>query len=328
MKYGDKHPKVKYLKENIAKMGKSLDGQPLEDSEAIGPASVKIIEQASVPLEPTGMSKTVTFLLAFVMSIFLGVMLAFVFEYADQTLKTPRDVEQALNLSCLGSVRRKGFWQNALINFSRKPTAYSQSLQTVCDHLFLVLKEKGMGSLQLSSTLKTEDSKTLAANMAAYIAGSLKHKVLLVDADLRVPALHKVYKMKNDKGLTDYLEGKAGFNEILHPVADNLTMVAAGSTALNPIILFDSDKMDAFMKEAKAAYGLVLVRSSAMRNHKDPTVLSRHVDGLLVIVDAGKVRRQVIQNAFEPMRDKTRNLLGVILVNRKYNIPKWIYDRV
>ncbi|NTV29156.1 MAG: lipopolysaccharide biosynthesis protein [Candidatus Omnitrophica bacterium] len=328
MKYGEKHPKVMYLKDNIAKMQKSLDGQPLEDIEAIGPASVKIIEQASVPLEPTGMRKQVTFMLAFVMSIFLGVMLAFVFEYADQSLKTPRDIEQVLGLSCLGSIRRRRFWQKPLVNFAAKPTAYSHSIQSLCDHLYLVLKEKGIASLMIVATMKLEDALTVVVNMAAYISGSLKHRVLVVDADFRVPAVHKVYKVKNDNGLADYLEGKVAFKDLVKPVTDNLAVVAAGDTELNPIILLDSDKMDVFMKEAKASYDFVLVRSSAMRNHRDPSVLIKHIDALLVIVDAGKVRRLVAQKAFEPLQNKARHNLGALLVNRTFPIPKWIYDRI
>ena len=122
MKYGDKHPKVLSLKENITKMVKKLDGQPLDDIDAIGPASVKIIEQASVPLESSGMSKAVTFLLAVAMSILLGVMLAFVFEYADQTIKFPRDIDQTLDIPCLGSIRRRRLLEKPLLDFSKKLT--------------------------------------------------------------------------------------------------------------------------------------------------------------------------------------------------------------
>ena len=87
LQYGDKHPIVMQLRDNINKMIQNLSGEPLPAVDAIGPASVKIIEQAQVPLYPTGTSKRIVIFFALIMSLFFGVMLAFGFEYVDQKLK-------------------------------------------------------------------------------------------------------------------------------------------------------------------------------------------------------------------------------------------------
>jgi uncharacterized protein involved in exopolysaccharide biosynthesis len=104
LKYGEKHPTAVQLKENIEKMSKNLNGAPLPDVEAIGSASVKIIEQASIPRYPAGLPKPVILILAIIMSVFLGVMLAFACEYLDQTFKSPREVESFLGIPYLGAI--------------------------------------------------------------------------------------------------------------------------------------------------------------------------------------------------------------------------------
>lgn len=107
LQYGEKHPTVAQLKDNISKMIKNLTGETLSNIEAIGPASVKIVEQAQVPLQPTGTNKRITLLIAFFMSPFLGIMIAFGFEYLDHTFKSPQDVETFLNLPLLALSPKK-----------------------------------------------------------------------------------------------------------------------------------------------------------------------------------------------------------------------------
>ena len=118
---------VSQLKNTIADMEKRLSGEPLPNIDAIGPASVKVIEQADLPLEPEGPSKSVIMVLGMFMSVFLSIMLAFMFEYMDQSFKTPRDIEQALSVPLLGSVRRR-----------RRPRP--ELYRELADHLFLLNK--------------------------------------------------------------------------------------------------------------------------------------------------------------------------------------------
>ncbi|MFH0753880.1 MAG: Wzz/FepE/Etk N-terminal domain-containing protein [Candidatus Omnitrophota bacterium] len=328
LKYGEGHPKVAYVRDNIAAMEKTLDGQPLDDVTAIGPASVKVVEQAMVPIKPTGSSKSLTFLLAIMMGCFLGIMLAFIFEYADQTVKTPRDIDQALGIPCLGSIRNKRLWASRRVDFQKKLTAYAYSYQMVCDQLYLLWKEKNVASIMVASTLKTENNPLVIANMSAYITTKLERKVLVIDADFHAPMLHKTWKLDNAKGLVDYLLGKSDLKSITHVVNDKLSVIPAGVTAINPILLYESGKMADLLTAMKKNFDTVIIRSSALRNHRDPAILAKYTDGVLVVIEDGKVRKQVMQAAFADLKALPHKNWGALIVNRNYPIPRWIYNRI
>ena len=128
------------------------------------------MEQASVAMEPAGAPKALTFALAVVMSIFLAVMLAFVYEYTDQTFKSPEDVERGLGIPFLGGVRKNA-----------DPGEY----QNVSEQIYLLMKDKRLQTLLMTSSRTGEGVTTVTHSIGKYIAANLGHKVLIIDANPR-----------------------------------------------------------------------------------------------------------------------------------------------
>lgn len=313
LKYGKDHPTVLQLKDNIEKMTRSLNGHPLSDIEAIGPASVKIIEQATVPIRPTGIPKAMTLILAVFMSMFLGVMLAFVFEYLDPTFKSPIDIESYLNLSYLGSIPKK---------------ADLDSYHDLADQVYLLLRDKNMKSLLIAGISQGEAVTSTVVNLGNYLSKISGHKVLIIDANFRNPSIHKAFKLSESNGLSQVLENKINFDDAVKDLGANLFVLVAGKTALNPITLLESRTMADIIRLAKERYEVVLVDCADLGNYKDSVVLSACLDGVALTVSEGKTRRQPVNAALTPLRQKNVNVLGVILRNRSYVIPQAIYDRI
>jgi len=313
LKYGDKHPTTIQLKDSIEKMVKNLTGQPLPDIEAIGPASIKVVEQASVPMQPTGLPKTLTFVLGVFMSIFLGVMLAFTCEYLDQTFKFPFDVEKYLGLPYLGSIPK-----DADISY----------YHDLADQIYLLMKDKSLKSLLLSSSLANEGATQTIVNLGTYLSKSAGHKVLIIDANLRNPSMHKLFKNPETQGLVDVLEGRLSFDKAVKDVGSHLNILVAGKTNLNPVTLLGSKAMAEVIKDAGKDYDVVLIDCAPLSNFKDAAVMSSFVDGVALVITEGKTRKQVVKNAITPLEQKKANLIGVILNNRTYPIPERIYKRV
>ncbi len=313
LKYGENHLSYMQLKDTIDKMVKSLNGQPLPDVEAIGPASVKIIEQANVPLKPSGPSDIVYIVLAAFMSIFLAVLLAFVFEYADQTFKSPRDVETALCLPFLGSLPKK-----------RKFISY----HTLADQVYLLMKDRQLKSLLITSAKADEGVIDVVSNLGVYFSKHAGYKVLLIDTNLRDPKLDKVFKVPNELGLTDVLEGKATFDKAQVTIEKNLHLLPAGITLLNPITLLDSNMIQGFLKWVKEKFDIILINGTPLQECNDSIALSVFTDAVSLVINEGTTRRQAVKAAIAPLEEKKANILGVILNNRTYSIPKPIYDRV
>ena len=324
IKYGDKHPSIQQLKDTIVNMSKNLSGQIIPNIEAIGPASVKIFEQAIPGLRPIGTSKKITIILAFFMSIFLGVMLVFVFDYMDQTFKSPQEVERLLNTPVLGSIPKMERKRKVVIKDTDKKTPYTYAYQILSDQIYMLMKDRKIKSLTLTSALAQEGVSTIIANVGTYLAKKAGHKVLIVDANLRTPKIHALFNIKNDIGLGQVLEGKAQSDKIIHNLGENLFVVSAGNTELNPVTLLDSSVMTDFLQKAQEIFDIVLIDCSELKDFKDAVLLSSRTDGTAFVINEGKTRKQVIQKVIGIL-DKDK-MLGVILNKRTFSIPKVIYD--
>ncbi|MDD5432020.1 MAG: polysaccharide biosynthesis tyrosine autokinase [Candidatus Omnitrophica bacterium] len=329
LKYGEKHQSVIQLKDNIERMIKNLDGKPLPDVEAIGPASVKIIEQATVPLRPVGLPKSTTLLLAFVMSVFLGVMLAFTCEYLDQTFKSAVEVERYLNLPFLGFIPRRLKKHKSSIVNTKREAMLARAYNNLSEQIYLIMRDRNFKSLLLTSALRLEGVSTIAHNMGMYLSNSAGHKVLIIDANLRnTTSVGVKAKTLKGPGLTDVIEGKVTFEKAVHALNAKFHVLSAGETELNPITFFDSVAMQDLIKHVKEKYEIVLIDCSDLISFKDAAVLSAYVDGTVLVVNENKTRRQVVKAAIVPLEQKKANILGVILNNRTFPIPEKIYQRI
>lgn len=313
LKYGEKHATVIQLQAFIDKMEKALNGQPLPNIDAIGPASVKVIEQANVPLQPVGPSPVLIFILAFFMSIFLGIMLAFMFEYMDQTFKSPQDVETYLDRPYLGAVPRKA---------RQKQVSY----ENLAEQILLLSKDKNLHTLMFTTAEASDAAAHIVVNLGKFLAEK-GHKVLVIDANFQHLTFKKYFNLTKGPGLVDVIEEKVTFEKSVHSATKNLAVMTAGETQLNPLTVVESNKMHELLAQAGDKYDLVLIAAPDLK-HRDSILLAAQTDGVILVVNEGRTRKQVVLNALEPVIAKKANILGVILNNRTYSIPKAIYDRV
>jgi len=313
LKYGEKHATVIQLKEFIEKMEKSLNGQPLPNIDAIGPASVKVIEQANVPLEPVGPSPVLIVILAIFMSLFLGIMLAFMFEYMDQTFKSPQDIEAYLNAPYLGSI-------------SRRPKQKQLSYDTLAEQVLLISKDKKLHTLMFTTAEPSDDAASIVVNLAKILAEK-GLKILAIDANFRQLAFKKYFNLDKGPGLVDVIEEKVTFEKSIHSASKNLAIMTAGNTQLNPLTIVETNRMRQLLEEAGEKYDLVLIAAPDLK-HRDSILLAAQTDGLILVVNEGKTRKQAALKCLEPVIARKANILGVILNNRTFSIPKAIYDRV
>ena len=313
LKYGEKHPMVLQLKDNIAKMEKNLSGTPLPDIDAIGPASVKVIEQANVPLKPSGPSRKIIAILALFMAAFLSVMLAFVFEYADNTFKSPRDIEDFLNVAYLGFVPKK---------------AKLADYHGLADQIYLLLQDKNAKTVMFSGAVEHEGVSSALANLASYFSHAGGHKVLVIDTNLRKPSLHTAFKAQQAEGVTEIIEGKITLEKGTKKISDKLFFISSGKVSLNPATLLSSHAMSDILKSAKEHYDIVLLDSPAAVISRDAFILGQRVDAVVVAVNEGKTRRPVVKAVLDAFMRSKACVMGVVLNNRTFPIPQRLYNKV
>ncbi len=189
----------------------------------------------------------------------------------------------------------------------------SEAFQTLSTFILLSSANSAPTSLLVSSASKGEGKTTVISNLALSFARSRK-KVLLVDADVRQPKLHRRFNIDESKlGLVDYLAGQAELNEVLVKHSDNLSIIPAGSFTPSPTELFASQTMQQLIDAAKKNFDLVILDSSPILPVADSLILSNLVDKVVVVVRSGKTKRRMAQEALRRLRKVRASILGVVL---------------
>ncbi len=331
--YGEKHRRIVELKRYIEELQKTLDGKLLPDMDAFGPASIKIVGQAiaaapDVKLLLEKMRKRFVVLL---MSLVLGVVIAILKEYFDQTIKTPIDIEKNLNMPYLGFIsKRKLKDKKDKLPVSRNPgkaTDYTRSYESLTEQLALLMKDKNLKSILITGVEPSEDVATVIGGIGINSARKGSKKVLIIDANFRNPSLAKILKISDNPGLVDTLEGKIFLEDAVQNVEPNLSILPSGNININPIALLSSSNMNDLMKTFKEKYDIIFVSCSNLKDFPDAAIISSIMDGIILVISEGETKRPVIMSALAPLGQKKANILGAILNNRTFPIPKWIYDR-
>jgi Mrp family chromosome partitioning ATPase len=178
------------------------------------------------------------------------------------------------------------------------------------------MKEKESRVILFTSAIKGEGKTTIVASLARVLASGESQKILLVDCAVRNPELHRLFGLKNEKGLVDYLAGRAKIKDVIQSVDQGvLDLVATGAMegVEGTQMLFGSERFAIFVKEAAAAYEYVLIDSSAI---------------LVMVVFASKTRREVIKRAMLMIEKLDGSFIGTVLNRKQYYIPEFIYRRV
>lgn len=181
-------------------------------------------------------------------------------------------------------------------------------------------------SVLVTSAMLSEGKSTIISFLAITAASQRGIKTLLIDADLRRPAIHKFFAMERGPGLADILEGKLKAVEAVRKTSlENLQIVTAGRPTEHPSEVFDAEAIAAVVDEMKFYYDLILVDSAPILPVSDPMLLSSRLDAILLVVKAGATQREIVDRAVDILSANRHRILGVILNNMNNSLP-YYYD--
>lgn len=181
-------------------------------------------------------------------------------------------------------------------------------------------------TLLVTSAFPGEGKTFVAANLAVSLALGIDEHVLLVDCDLRMPHLHEMMGYTRQKGLADLLAGKQAISDLLTKTRiEKLTMIQAGTPPRNPAELLSSNRMESFIDEVRSRYDdrYIVLDGTPTQFASETAVLSRHVDGVILVVRAGKAPRRGIHQGLQNLDRK--KILGVVFNN--YNASQSQYHK-
>lgn len=167
----------------------------------------------------------------------------------------------------------------------------------------------------LFTSAKTKEGKTTTVvNLAITLAHS-KHKVLLIDCDLRKPRIHKLFDLSNEYGVVNLLAKNKELNEVIQKVAEieNLEVMTSGPIPPMPAELLSSDRMKALISDLSKNYDYILIDTPPVLSVTDAMILANMVDGVVLVVATGQTHMDAIKTAQKSLEKVNANILGVIL---------------
>lgn len=268
------------------------------------------------PASPNAARISPNLLLNLLLGILLGLTLAivgaFVIDYLDGSIKDEREVEEELALAPLAQIplvrMRNGV---AALPWVRTLTIES-FLQLVTSIKYA--SDTKLETLVVTSPSQGDGKSTVSVNVALAMA-ELEPRVLLIDADLRRASIHTKLHMKNERGLSDVLVGRAKLQDVVQKTKyPGLDILTSGTPTPNPIKLLESQRMDEMLRDAAGHYRCVIVDTAALSVNLDAAVVSRKVDGTVVVLSAGSTDLREAKNALRRLTQVgVKNILGFVL---------------
>ena len=329
LKYGDLHPNIQQLQDNIYKMTVNLNGKEISDLEAIGTASVKILEQASTDYEPVGRPKSLIMLIGLVVAALIGLGLAFIIDMVGSTFKSPQEIVEHLNVPALGTIPKRTIKDKLLITNSDAESLYTEFYSDLCDQMFIFMKVQNLKTLLFVSVNPNTINSAITLNLGYALSRNLEIKTLVVDANVTNPSIQKLLKIDGEKGFADILEdNNLPVIDIKHSLNTNFDILQTGNITQSTTTLLNESKMKPLIKKIKNEFDAVFIDCTFMKKMSDVAMLSSSVDGVVLIVNEGRDRIQSAKNVTYVLRQNKANIIGGILNNRTFPIPKWLYSRI
>jgi len=322
-------------------------------------SNIRIVDSAQPPTTPIKPRVLLNLAVGLILGLCCAAGAAFVQEQIDNTLKTPKDIEQFLHVPSLalipfqeslnhrtnGDHARLGYgsWLSSknrklvagekqlekrgirIDEDATQRSALSEAFRGLRTSILLSRARRPPRSLIFCSAEPGEGKTTVASNLAISLA-QLGKRVLLIDGDMRRPSVHKLFAVSGRAGLVTYLAGLREWKTLVQPAGESgLDCLVSGPVPPNPAELLSSDAMRSLIREATAVYDFVLIDSPPMLSIADGRILVAMVEGAILVTKESSTPRELVQRAQAHVRDAGGHLIGVVLNEVRLSLDGYYY---
>jgi capsular exopolysaccharide synthesis family protein len=287
----------------------------------VRPNNIAIIDRARVPGGRFKPNLPLNLAIGLLLGALLGVLAAFVLEFLDNTLKTPEDVEQKLRLPLLGVIPRLGAKESVVAEAGNPQSPFSEAYRSVRTALQFATDHGVPRTLLVTSTEPGEGKSTTALTLARAFA-QIGKRVLLIEADMRNPSLHRALGLDGKAaGLSNLLAGATSLAQATQDTdIAGIRVICAGPLPPNPAELLAGSKLVSSLTVAVEQYDQVIIDGPPVLGLADALILANAADGTLLAVHSGKTRIGAAQAAIKRLVHARARLVGALLT--KYDARK------
>jgi capsular exopolysaccharide synthesis family protein len=314
--------KVEASKSTYGTLLSKLQEAQVAQNQMVGNA--RVIAEAQVPQKKAGPSKKIYLAGGSLGGLLLAVATAFLLDLIDRSVKTVKEAKELFGYTLLGVIPT---WSK-----SGKTTIHGGNLEQTVPRIFakdlphspinaayqmlqanlrFLSSDKEIKSIVVTSSVPQEGKSEVSANLAVAMA-QVGRRVLLVDADMRRPSQHHIWKLTNSAGLSNILVGDTDFNLAVQEVMPKLDILTSGVIPPNPVALLDSKRMASLIETFSKNYDFVIVDTSPLAGVADAPILGKMADGILLVVRPRVVDYPKAKAAKEFLVSSGQNVLGLV----------------
>lgn len=305
------------------------------------PDNIKISAEAITPGVAIGPNRNRNIIVAFLISLAVGVGLAFLLDYLDDSVKSSDDIGRHLRLPTLALIPHQNISEKrkllsaknggagtsmALIALEDNRSAMAEAYRHLRTSLLFSSAGKPPKTILVTSSQPSEGKTTTAMNTAITLAQS-GAEVVIIDCDFRRPRLHSHFNLDNVNGLTNYLSGDRNPNNLLKTYANlpNLKIITSGPIPPNPAELLSSNEMKNLLQYLKGNFQHIVIDSPPAISFTDAAILATLVDGVVLVALAGKSSIHLMRRFKQRLGTMGARIYGVVLNGIKANSVEYGY---
>lgn len=279
--------------------------------------NVSIIDKAQVPGAPASPSLSKNLMISLLLGLMGAAAVIAVREALDDTFKSAEDLEDGLGLSVLGVapmfVDAAGHGSPIAEVLADPMSPMAEAYRSLRTALQFSTEDGAPKTLLVTSSQPGEGKSTTSAALAINFA-QLGQRVLLIDADMRNPSLHKVLKVENAAGLSNFLSGASDASQLVKKCQiDGVTFMGTGPLPPNPAELLARPRFASLLATASETFDVIIIDGPPVMGLADAPIIASKVSGTLLIVETGRTRRAIVRDALKRLDFARARMVGVLL---------------
>jgi capsular exopolysaccharide synthesis family protein len=283
---------------------------------------VRILDRATPPRFAVSPVLSFNLTVGLVLGSLFGLLLAFVVESLDNTIKTPEAAEELLGAPLLGVVPMLSQAKHHLsadaperdLAVFKDPTSLAaEACRSIRTNMMFISAQKEFALFSVTSPGPQDGKTTVAINLAVTMAQA-GGRVLLIDTDMRKPRIHKSFGLKTEKGISSVLAGDMQLKDaICKSEVPNLDILPCGPMPPNPAELLHTDRFRQILAQCRGGYDRVVLDSPPVAPVTDPAIIGSATDGVVLVLRSGHTTREAAQFARRQLTDAGARILGLVM---------------